>query len=464
MKSSLEPGLLLINPWVHDFAAYDLWARPLGLLTLAAHLRNQGFRVRVLDFLDRTLAPWQGRRSGPHGTGKYHREGIPRPPVLAAVPRTYSRYGLPPAVVEARLRDTPRPAAVLVTSFMTYWYPGVKESVEAVRRVFPDVPALVGGIYVRLCPEHARRVIPADAVVPTVDPGAVLTYLEGLGVFPDGPGGSAPFPPYPAFDLLGGRGPVAIMTATGCPFRCRYCASPRLNPRMVARDPAEVLDEILHWHRTLGTMDFAFYDDALLHDFDARLGPLLEGILRTGLRLRFHTPNALHVCWLDREVSGMLFRAGFQTIRLGLESAEPSFHRDMDAKVGEGDFERAMASLKGAGFIGPQIGAYILMGLPGQSPQSVLDTVSLASCLGAFPHLAEYSPIPGTDLWKTACASSAYDLEGEPLFHNSTLLPCWDEAKRAQVPILKRRVQELRTELRQGWGRPLPIDTDGLGW
>ena len=30
------PHILLVNPWIHDFAAYDFWAKPLGLLTLAA--------------------------------------------------------------------------------------------------------------------------------------------------------------------------------------------------------------------------------------------------------------------------------------------------------------------------------------------------------------------------------------------------------------------------------------------
>ena len=30
------PHILLVNPWIHDFAAYDFWAKPLGLLTLGA--------------------------------------------------------------------------------------------------------------------------------------------------------------------------------------------------------------------------------------------------------------------------------------------------------------------------------------------------------------------------------------------------------------------------------------------
>jgi len=42
-------------------------------------------------------------------------------------------------------------------------------------------------------------------------------------------------------------------------------------------------------------------------------------------------------------------------------------------------------------------------------------------------YLAEYSPIPGTPLWQEAVQCSPFDLQGEPLFHNNTILPCrWD--------------------------------------
>jgi hypothetical protein len=28
-----------VNPWIYDFAAYDMWARPLGLLYIGSLLR-----------------------------------------------------------------------------------------------------------------------------------------------------------------------------------------------------------------------------------------------------------------------------------------------------------------------------------------------------------------------------------------------------------------------------------------
>ena len=48
-----SPHILLINPWIDDFAAYDFWAKPLGLLTIAGILRMHGYTITYIDCLDR---------------------------------------------------------------------------------------------------------------------------------------------------------------------------------------------------------------------------------------------------------------------------------------------------------------------------------------------------------------------------------------------------------------------------
>ncbi|OQX65944.1 MAG: hypothetical protein B5M55_02120 [Desulfococcus sp. 4484_242] len=108
-----------------------------------------------------------------------------------------------------------------------------------------------------------------------------------------------------------------------------------------------------------------------------------------------------------------------------------------------------MRHLKKAGFSPRHIGAYILIGLPEQPIDAIVETIRFAGGHGAFPYLAEYSPVPHTLLWEKAVSWSNYDLTGEPLFHNNTLLPCWDEARKGCLPKLKRLVAETRERLRQ---------------
>lgn len=140
----------------------------------------------------------------------------------------------------------------------------------------------------------------------------------------------------------------------------------------------------------------------------------------------------------------LLYRAGFKTIRLGLETSDINQHMTLDKKVHEGEFEKAVKSLKTAGFKPKDIGAYILMGLPGQSVESVKTTLDFVCELRVSPYLAEYSPLPRTELWDAAVAASVYDLSSEPLFHNNSLLPCWDETRKQEVPELRKLVKNIR--------------------
>jgi radical SAM superfamily enzyme YgiQ (UPF0313 family) len=432
----MAPCLVLINPWIYDFAAYDLWSRPLGLLYLAGYLRDCGFNIHLIDCLDfhhpaLKDSPLPARRA--YGTGKFLREKAARSPALKHVPRSYSRYGIPKQLFINTLKEVKRPAAILVTSLMTYWYPGVVEAIAFAREVHPSK-------------KHAIATSGADRVVTGISlhsMAGLLDDLRDLGLEGDKVPPSKELP-IPAFDLLHRLDYVPIVTSTGCPYRCEYCASHFLNPQFIMQDPHQVLDEILRWHRERGVTDFAFYDDALLVGFEKHLGPILEALVKQDLGLRFHTPNALHVREVSGEAADLLWRAGFKTLRLGFETSDMTLHRCLDRKLSEGDFERAVRSLLKAGFSKEQIGAYILAGLPGQSVRSVKDTAEFVNKAGAMPYLAEYSPIPHTPLWEKAVACSQYDLVSEPLFHNNTLLPCWNEEQRKEFTKVKARVLEIR--------------------
>ena len=448
----MNPTLILINPWIYDFAAYDFWSRPLGLLYVGSYLRASGFNVHLIDCMDVHHPGMEAAASLPHpvrkpfGIGKFRREIVKKPLPLKGIRRFYSRYGIPKQHFVNDLAGVKNPSAILVTSLMTYWYPGVKEVISICRQLHPGTPVLLGGIYAKLCENHATA-SGADQVVAGISlhgMATILDVLKGYGVETEGGGSPLKTIPFPSFDLLHGLGSIALLTSTGCPYRCEYCASSLLNPGFSRRDPDEIVEEILYWHKARGVRDFAFYDDALLMNFETHAGVFLEKLAKLNLNLRFHTPNALHVREITSDVAELLRRAGFHIIRLGLETSDMVLHKCLDGKVSEGDFERAVNFLLREGFPARDIGAYILAGLPDQSIESVLESVEFAAEVGANPYVAEYSPIPNTPLWERAIARSDYDLASEPLFHNNTLLPCWEQGQRLRFVEVKRLLQELR--------------------
>jgi len=428
----MSQRILLINPWINDFSAYDFWMKPIGLLYMASYLRENGLEVQFLDCLESGvldgISPGEvkrpARKSGGHG--KLVREKIARPEAIAGTQKPYHRYGLPHHILKRILKRTEKPRLIMITSMMTYWYPGVFDVISLVKDIFPGVPVILGGIYATLCSDHARTA-GADHVLPGPGeqniPFIVKDILgETVRYVPDEH--DLDHLPYPAFDLLPAPEQVPLLTSRGCPFRCPYCAFRLLNDSYNKRDPIEVVNEMVHWQERLGLRNFSFYDDALLSDPQRMAIPMLSEIIRRKLDCHFHCPNGLHIREITPEIARLLYRAGFKTIRFGLETTHGQRQQELGGKVDNSAFERAAAYLQEAGYGVNEIGVYLLCGLPGQTAGEIRESILYVHSRGARPILAEYSPIPGTLLWEDACRASSYPLAAEPLYHNNSLLPC----------------------------------------
>jgi radical SAM superfamily enzyme YgiQ (UPF0313 family) len=427
-----SPHILLVNPWIHDFAAYDFWAKPLGLLTLAALLRSHDVSVAYIDCLNRfhPKAP----PSDPfarNGRGPYLKTPIGKPQRLKDVQRTFSRYGIKPRWLSEDLLATQQPDLILITSLMTYWYTGVQETIAIIRQIFPDVSILLGGIYAGLCRNHALENSGADAIFSGPAEEALLQLVArytGFTATPRFDPQQLDTYPYPALDLQSRINYVPLVTSRGCPFRCSYCASHLLNPIRMRRSPESVIEELKFWYHTHQVGDFVLYDDAFLVDAEKHAVPILEKIIQTGIGARFHTPNAVHIGSITADTARLLFKAGFKTLRLGLETAEFEHRQTIDRKVAKNDFSRAAKFPKEAGFEKHQVGAYLLVGLPGQEIRSIEHSIRIVQETEITPILAYYSPIPNTEMWPRAKAASRYDLEADPIFTNNSILPCQTEA------------------------------------
>ena len=444
--------VLCINPWIVDFAAFNQWIEPLGLLTVAGVLRAAGHEVALLDCLDRRhpAAPAPHSLRDVYGCGHLAKVELPKPSFLAHVPRRWGRYGLPLEVVEAELSAQPRPDAVLVTSMMTYWYPGPFEAIGCVKAKWPTVPVALGGVYATLCTDHARACSGADEVLP--GPGE----LQALQWVNDVTGKAlAPSLPLtdilPAHDLRRPQGYVAVQTSRGCPFDCPYCAVQRIVPGgFETRSTERVVTEIVWCVQGLGAQDIAFYDDALLVDAVHHVHTILDEVIARGLQVRFHTPNGLHARLLDRELARKMRQAGFVTIRLGLETTDPQECRRDGGKVDEASFARAVEALFSAGFTAGDVAAYVLAGRPGQSLDTVRATVDFAHCLGVPVRVAEFTPVVGTAEWRAAVDAGCIAADADPLLHNKALYPCGDST------ALEELKREIRAANRLLLGSPRP--------
>jgi len=431
------PHILLINPWITDFAAYNFWIKPLGLLSIASLLRENGFQVTLIDCLDFSI------KTKRYGDGRFFKTKIEKPLLFKSIPRNYSQYGIPEEILLKRLLFIEEPDLICVTSGMTYWYPGVFKLIEITKKLFKKTPIILGGIYATLCYEHAKKYSGVDIVFNGSGEVEILKLISGITKFriPQSEFRIDSLP-YPSFDLYPQLDYVCIATSRGCPSQCTYCASPFLTRGFFRRDPLKVVDEIDYWTTQFHINNIAFYDDALLIEPSGHIIPILKEIIRRRIRCNFHTPNGLHIKEIDKEVAGVLFKGGFKTLRLGLETSHEATQLETGGKVGNQEFKEAIKNLNRAGYSGKEIGVYIMAGLPGQRVGEVEESMAYVKEAGAKPMLVEYSPIPYTPLFEKAKRVSPFDLENEPLFHNNSILPCrWDGFTMADYKRVKEKVR-----------------------
>ena len=114
-----DQSILAINPPIHDFAFFDLWSKPIGLLYLLQQLRDQGNRVQLIDCIEEA----HGEEKS-YGRFKINRVEIVKPDAYQAISRKYYHFGIGEEAFKARLRAQ-HPDLILLTSGMTYWYPGL---------------------------------------------------------------------------------------------------------------------------------------------------------------------------------------------------------------------------------------------------------------------------------------------------------------------------------------------------
>ena len=427
----MKPRILLVNPPVYDFAAYDFWLKPYGLLTVTGYLRGKA-DFALFDYLDR-LHPFAAKQkqlqSDRWGRGRFYSRRIPTPAPLASIPRYFRRFGLPRDIFRDFLTNEKPFDYALIQTTMTYWYPGVEEVIRDIRSTHPSAKIILGGNYVTLCPSHAET-LGADLLIPGTNLQPLWDYL---GITPDLDQPAL----WEAYSKLSAG---ALKLTDGCPFKCTYCSVPRVYGQFSARPLDRSLAELKLLIR-LGAKNIAFYDDALLFNADQVLIPFLNQVIPSAAEEsiqttprsgsisidqafsqapNLHSPNALNARFLTKDLAELMVRAGFKTFYLGFESASAQWQKRTGSKVFCEELASAVAYLKAAGADPADITAYQILGHPYTDIQQLEDSMRFVNSLGIRGTLADFSPIPGTS--DGDHCRKWVDL-AEPLNHNKTAFP-----------------------------------------
>jgi len=212
--------------------------------------------------------------------------------------------------------------------------------------------------------------------------------------------------PFPARDLFGneaymryyrlrvGYTTTSIMTSRGCPFSCDFCSRPVFGNQFRERSAGNIVDEIEEI-LALG-YDRVFFNDDCFTLTKARVLRVCDEIERRVLRFGWECLSRVDT--IDEQVAARMRRAGCRRIFFGLESGNDSILKIMNKGA---TVERARRAVEASASAGIKTGAFFILGYPGETDETILDTIRFATSLPldylsfTFPY-----PIPGTGLYE----------------------------------------------------------------
>jgi hypothetical protein len=411
--------LLLLQPPIRDYYHTKVRLQPLGLAYLKAAVKKHvpGVEVVVRDYH--------------HGGG---RRTVTPPVELSYLSRYYSFPDQSPFSVfhqyyhfGADFPELARDVAALgpdlvgISSLFSAYHREVIETARLIRQEC-RTPIVVGGTHASAHPHSLLEsgyfdfLIRGEGERPLVElmkalqKGGALTHLPNLlyksqerfvanpmeqnYAFAD-----LPPPDFSDFPIgkyrYDGKPASMVISSRGCPFRCAFCSVHSTFLRFQRRAAAETAAEILAGYRQ-GIRVFDFEDDNLtfLPEEAKALCRLLIQSLPAG-DAQMLAMNGIPCEKMDLELLRLMRRAGFTDLNLSLVSHDDGMRQVMARKTSLRQYLRVVRQAFRLGF---KIVSYQILGMPGDTLDSMSNTLAL---LAGLPVLVGSSPFyltPGAPL------------------------------------------------------------------
>ena len=214
--------------------------------------------------------------------------------------------------------------------------------------------------------------------------------------------------PFPARDLidlskyrltrLGHRTVTPVHTSRGCPHACRFCSSTRFDgPKWRARSAENVLAELEYLVGHLGYRAVAFTDDNFTGSPE-RVHDICDGILKKGWDVHWWCFCRADTIVRYPDMLEHMAEAGAHSVFVGVETPSLGLLDRFHKGISPDQAEKAVDILKRNGL---EIWASYILGSPQETRKDIRTTIRFARQLDT--HTAQFTlltPYPGTDIWE----------------------------------------------------------------
>lgn len=375
---------------------------PLGLAYLAGYLEKNKHQVEILDALA------LGRDNVKTG-GKMTRVGLSNSQIKKAI-------------------TSFKPDLIGVSVMFTAFANDAHEVAKIVKEVSRKIIIVFGGAHVSIDPkavvkdENVDFAIKGEGEISFLnlvralegskgyEQIAGLSFRKGKRIISNLPGpliknlDELPFParhllPMKLYSLkkdsFSMRFPTTTMiTSRGCPGKCVYCSIHSVwGYSWRGRSAKNVVDEIKHLVDEYGIKEIYFQDDSMSVS-KKRMNEICDEIIRSGIDIRWTTPNGIAHWSLDKKLLDKMKKAGCYRITFGIESGNPEIRRWVGKPY---SLRQAKELTQYANRIGMWTIATNIIGFPYETKQQIEDTVDFAIDSDVdFALFFRLGPRPGT--------------------------------------------------------------------
>jgi len=366
------------------------------------------------------------------------RTDFPQPPLgIAYVAATLEKTGNKVEVIDAaalKLNADETVKKVIDSGFefvgITVMTPTISSAMEVTRKIKEknkSIFVFMGGAHVTALPEKTLKLFPEiDAIV--IGEGEITTPIlvekmknkeslkDVLGIAYRKNGKIIVNPPrsiiknlddlpLPAYHLLpinkyrpypphGKELPyMAIMTSRGCPFRCTFCSKPVHGKLYRAKSPKAIIEELKYIKEKYKIKEILFYDDSFTLDRQ-RIIELCDEMIKNRINIPWSCETRVNL--VDKELLSKMKDAGCYIISYGVESGNQEILNRIKKDITLEQVRNAFKLTREAGI---SIVSYFMLGCPGDTEQTMKQTIEFAKELDAnFAQFSICTPFPGTEI------------------------------------------------------------------
>ncbi|HKZ94788.1 MAG TPA: radical SAM protein [Candidatus Bathyarchaeia archaeon] len=371
---------------------------PLGPAYIVSYLRHHGVSASLVDctFLTENEAVDRVRNSEPKIVGIYSMFSMKTPALrMARLLRDHCQM-----LVAGGPLPTLRPEDFMEEFDIAGVGEGEKTMLELAEAVEGgrSLSTIKGIVYKK---ERA-----SESSIVHMSARAFIQHLDGL-----------PFPARDQFDNDAymkhykekfGYTVTSVITSRGCPFQCDFCSRAVFGHKFRTRSAANVVNE-MEDVKSLGYERIWFSDDCFTLN-KKRLLSICDELIRRRLDIEWECLSRVDT--IDMETAQKMKRAGCVRVFFGLESGNDAVLKLMHKRASVKEAKRAVLTSKTAGI---KVGAFFIVGYPGETDETILDTLRFASSLPLdYLSFSVPYPIPGTSLYDRVKDSIEFEDLNQP--------------------------------------------------